>query len=128
MSPSGEASLDSTGCATESQILQSCLRNPAQKRASESWGGLRGLLSEELFQVAAVLKLEATPAKRSHRSGNSAAAPVTPVLCLPGAPASQPAHQRGCGALSRLAGSRPRAVRQYVRFNKSSYVGVSTQP
>lgn len=63
VSPSGEASLDSLGCATESQILRSCSRNPAQKRASESWGGLRGLLSEELFQAAAVLKVRSYSSK-----------------------------------------------------------------
>lgn len=57
--PSGEASLDSPGYATESHIPWSCLRNPARKRASESWGGIPGLLSEEFRppQAAAVLNV-----------------------------------------------------------------------
>ncbi|CAM9398984.1 unnamed protein product, partial [Rangifer tarandus platyrhynchus] len=53
---------------------------------------------------------------------------LSPVLSRPGAPASPRAHKRCCGAPSRPPPTSQSAVRRYVRFNKSSYVGVSTQP
>lgn len=74
------------------------------------------------------VKVRSKSSKTFALLGESAAAPVTPVLGRPGAPASPRAHRRGCGAPGRPPGRGPRAVRQYVRVNKSSYVGVSTQP
>lgn len=95
VSSSGEASLDSPGCATESQILWSCSRNPAQKRASESWGGLRGLLSEELFQAAPVLKVRSYSTKMFallRESGSRASNPRPLPAWCPSEPAGSSAR------------------------------------
>lgn len=127
VSPRGEASLDSPGCATESQILRRCSRSPTQKRASQSW------VVSEAFEARSSSRLPGVKVRSNSSQtfallGEPAAAPGAPVLGRPGGAASPRAHQRGCGAPSRPPGRGPRAVRQYVRFNKSSYVGVSTQP
>lgn len=47
------------------------------------WGGLWGLLSEELPRVAAVLKLDATTTKRSDSSRELANKQETSVLSRP---------------------------------------------
>lgn len=89
----------------ESQILWSCFpnpeRNPERKRASHSWGGLPGLLSEEFPRATAVFKLKASPAKCLDSSRKPAGGRETSVLSGRVSQLASGAHKRGCSAPSR---------------------------